>query len=71
MKTKEEVKIKIFNWVKIQQTPFTTQQVKEVISPIATNIYLSPQRLTKYIQSTGQADYDKARKAWSKRIKIE
>ena len=70
VKTRADVKIKIGEWIDKREEPFTTQQVKEEISPQAPNVMLSPNRLTKYIRSTGKADFDKAKKQWGKRIKI-
>jgi len=69
VKTRTQVKLKIGEWIEEQKEPFTTQEVKEEIAPIATNIHLSPNRLAKYIQSTGKADYDKSKKLWKVRLK--
>jgi len=69
VKTRTQVKLKIGEWIEEQKEPFTTQEVKEEIAPIATNIHLSPNRLAKYIQSTGKADYDKNKKLWKVRLK--
>ena len=69
VKTRTQVKLKIGEWIEEHKEPFTTQEVKEEIAPIATNIHLSPNRLAKYIQSTGKADYDKNKKLWKVRLK--
>ena len=69
VKTRTEVKLKIGEWIEEQKDPFTTQDVKEKIAPIATNIHLSTNRLAKYIQATGKADYDKNKKLWKVRLK--
>ena len=69
VKTRTEVKLKIGEWIEEQKDPFTTQDVKKEIAPIATNIHLSPNRLAKYIQATGKADYDKSQKLWKVRLK--
>ena len=69
VKTKSEVKLKIGEWIEKQEHPFTTQEVKEEISPLATNIRLSPNRLTKFIRATGKADFDKKKKVWKVRLK--
>ncbi len=69
VKTRTEVKLKIGKWIEEQKEPFTTQEVKAEIAPIASNIHLSPNRLAKYIQSTGKADYDKNKKLWKVRLK--
>ena len=68
VKTKTEVKLKIGEWIEQQTDPFTTQDVKEEIAPIATNIHLSPNRLTKFIRATGKAEYDKKQKLWKVRL---
>ncbi len=69
VKTRTEVKLKIGQWIEEQTKPFTTQQVKNKISPIATNIRLSSYRLSKYIKASGKADYDKKLKQWKVRLK--
>ena len=69
VKTRGEVKIKIGEWIEQQTDPFTTQDVKAEIQPIATNIHLSPNRLTNYIRSTGKADFDEKTGHWKVRLK--
>jgi len=69
VRTKSEVKIKIGEWIEEQKKPFTTQQVKQEIAPVAKNIHLSPNRLVKFIRATGKAEYDKQKKVWKVRIK--
>jgi len=69
VKTRAEVKVKIGEWIDKQTDPFTTQDVKEEIQPIATNIHLSPNRLTNYIRATGKAEFDEKNKEWKVRIK--
>lgn len=69
VKTRTEVKLKIGEWIEEHKKPFTTQEVKEEIAPIASNIHLSPNRLAKYIQATGKAEYDKKQKNWKVRLK--
>ena len=64
VKTKAEVKIKIGEWIEEQRKPFTTQDVKMEIAPLATNIHLSPNRLTKFIRATGKAEFDKTNRTW-------
>lgn len=69
VKTKSEVKIKIKDWIEQQNKPFTTNDVKQEISSIATNIRLSPNRLAKFIQATGAAEFNKSKKIWMVRLK--
>lgn len=69
VKTKAEVKVKIGEWIAQQTDPFTTQDVKREIAPIATNIHLSPNRLTNFIRSTGKAEFDEKNKEWKVRLK--
>jgi len=71
VKTKAEVKLKIGEWIEKQTDPFTTQDVKQEIAPIATNIHLSPNRLTKFIRATGKAEFDKKKKVWKVRLTPE
>jgi len=71
VKTKTEVKLKIGEWIEQQSKPFTTQDVKQEIAPIATNIHLSPNRLTKFIRATGKAEFDKSEKVWKVRLTPE
>jgi hypothetical protein len=68
VKTRTEVKLKIGEWIIQQDKPFTTEEVKQVIQPQATNISLSPNRLTKYIRATRTADYDPKNGNWKKRL---
>jgi len=68
VKTRTEVKIKIGEWIEQQNKPFTTQEVKNEIAPIATNIHLSPNRLTKFIRATGKAEFDHKNKEWKVRL---
>ena len=68
VKTRAEVKVKIGEWIEKQTDSFTTQDVREEIKPIATNIHLSPNRLTNYIRSTGKADFDKKEGEWIPKI---
>jgi len=71
VKTKADVKLKIGEWIGKQTEPFTTQDVKEEIAPIATNIHLSPNRLTKFIRATGKAEFDHKNKEWKVRLTPE
>ena len=64
VRTKSEVKLKIGEWIEKQDKPFSTQEVKNEIAPIAKNIHLSPNRLTKFIAATGKAEFDKNKKVW-------
>ena len=64
VKTKAEVKLKIKEWIDKKEEPFTTQQIKEEISPIASNIHLSPNRLTNFIRAAGNAEFNKKKKTW-------
>jgi hypothetical protein len=70
VRTKSEVKLKISEWIEKRKEDFSTEEVKQDISKIATNIHLSPNRLTKFIAATGKADFDKAKKLWSVRIRV-
>ena len=70
VKTKTEVKLIISRWITEQDKPFTTQELKEEIAPQAGNIHLAPNRLVKFIQSTGKAEFDKKKKEWSNRIRV-
>ena len=69
VKTRTEVKLKIKKWIEKNNKSFTTQEIKKEITPIASNINLSPNRLVKYIQATGKVDYDKNKKKWKVRLK--
>jgi len=69
VKTRAEVKVKIGEWIEQQTDPFTTQDVKREIAPTASNIHLSPNRLTNYIRSTGKAEFDEKTKEWKVRLK--
>jgi hypothetical protein len=71
VKTKADVKLKIGEWIGKQTEPFTTQDVKQEIAPIATNIHLSPNRLTKFIRATGKAEFDHKNKEWKVRLTPE
>jgi hypothetical protein len=71
VKTKTEVKLLIGKYIDGQTKPFTTQELKEEIAPQAGNIHLAPNRLVKFIQSTGKAEFDKKKKEWSNRIRVK
>ena len=71
VKTRCEVKVKIKEWIEERKDPFTTQEVKHEIAPLATNIHLSPNRLTKFIRATGAAEFDKKEKVWKVKIRPE
>jgi hypothetical protein len=71
VKTKSDVKLHISEWIEKQEEPFSTQQVREELLPVAPNIHLAPNRLAKFIQGTGKADYDNSRKLWSRRIRVQ
>lgn len=64
VKTRVELKSKLKEWIEQRQTPFTTQEAKDEMSKVATNIFLSPNRLTKYIKATAAADYDPKHRNW-------
>ena len=70
VKTRAEVKLKIGEWIDKREDPFTTNEVREDIKPMANNIRLNPNRLTNFIRSTGKAEYDKSKKLWSRRIRV-
>jgi len=69
VKTRTEVKLKIKEWIEDQTEPFTTKEVKNKISPLATNILLSTNRLAKYIRASGKAEFDKKTKQWKVKLK--
>ena len=64
VKTRAEVKIKISELIENKKEKFTTQEILEDVKPIAKNIFLTPNRLSKYIQGTGKVDYNKKAKCW-------
>ena len=66
VRTRAEVKIKLGQWIE-EQKEFTTQQAREHLQPQATNILLSPNRLTNYIRATRKAVYDG--NVWKVRLK--
>ena len=69
VRTKSEVKLEIGKWIERQEQPFTTEEVKKEIAPMATNISLSPNRLTKFIRATGKAEFDPKKKMWKVRTR--
>ena len=71
VKTRTEIKVKIGEWIDKRQEPFSTQKVKEGLDLHPCNIHLAPNRLAKFIQATGKADYDNSKRLWSKRQRVE
>lgn len=69
VKTRSELKVKLKEWIEQRQEPFTTQEAKDEMSKTATNIFLSPNRLTKYIRGTAAAEYDPREEHWKVRLK--
>lgn len=49
VKTRSDLKLKIREWVNQQEQPFTSRDVCNYSSKIAPNIFLSPQRVAKYL----------------------
>jgi hypothetical protein len=69
VRTKAEVKLKLREWIEQRQEPFTTIEAKEELKKSATNILLSPNRLTNYIRATEAAEFDPKEKHWKVRLK--
>jgi len=69
VKTKAEIKVKIGEWIEQQDERFTTQDVKNAMREVPSNIHLSPNRLTKYIRATGKAEFDPREENWKVRLK--
>lgn len=69
VRTKAEVKIKLREWIEQRQKPFTTNEAKEEMKKSATNIFLSPNRLTNFIRATEAAEFDPKEKHWKVRLK--
>ena len=69
VKTRAEVKIKIGEWIEEKAAPFTTDEIKNDIQKQATNIRLSPNRMTKFIRASGKAEFDQKTDQWIPRVK--
>ena len=69
VKTRTDVKIKIAEFIESNNRSFSTQEVKEYLMPLSSNINLSSNRLTKFIRSTGKAEFDKSKRIWNVRLK--
>ena len=69
VRTKAEVKVKLREWIEQRQEPFTTLEAKEEMKKVATNIFLSPNRLTNFIRATEAAEFDPKEKLWKVRLK--
>lgn len=69
VRTKAEVKLKLREWIEQRQEPFSTLDAKEEMKKVATNIFLSPNRLTNFIRATEAAEFDPKEKLWKVRLK--
>jgi len=69
VKTRTDVKIKIAEFIESNNRSFSTQEVKEYLMPLSSNINLSSNRLTKFIRGTGKAEFDKSKRIWNVRLK--
>lgn len=69
VRTKAEVKLKLREWIEQRQEPFSTLEAKEEMKKVATNIFLSPNRLTNFIRATEAAEFDPKEKLWKVRLK--
>lgn len=69
VRTKAEVKVKLREWIEQRQEPFSTLDAKEEMKKVATNIFLSPNRLTNFIRATEAAEFDPKEKLWKVRLK--
>lgn len=69
VKTRSDLKIKVREVVERKTTDFTTAEISESVRVAAPNMITNPRRLTKFIQATGIATYNKTRKHWQIKTK--
>jgi hypothetical protein len=62
VKTRTQLKVRLKEWVSEIKKPFSTNECKNEMDKVNTNIFLSPNRLVKYIKPL--AVFDKKLKKW-------
>lgn len=65
VRTKVDLKLAIKDKLQSMTQPFKTREIVNYARDMAPNVYVSPNRVAKYIQAADIADFNKSKKVWS------
>lgn len=65
VRTKVDLKAAIKDKLQTMDQPFKTGEIVNFARDLAPNVFVSPNRVAKYIQATDIAEFNKSKKVWN------